>query len=68
MADRKQFLVDSKPDPELLNMLAKAREKSVTDDDLQEQKISFAFGNALNIDCVTKDSVRHSSKHIRLRA
>lgn len=68
MADRKQFLATSKGDPELLRLIAKARESSVTEEDLQEQRVSFAFGNALNRDCVTKDSVRYSSLNTRLRA
>lgn len=68
MADRKQFLGASKGDAELIRLLAKARETEVTEKDLQEQRVSFAFGNALNRDLVTKDSVRYSSEHSRLRA
>lgn len=68
MADRKQFLAASKGDPELLRLIAKAKESSVSEEDLQEQRVSFAFGNALNRDFVTKDSVRYSSMHTRLRA
>lgn len=68
MADRKQFILDSKASPELLDLLQKAKETSVTEADLQEQRLSFAFGNALNRDFVTKDSVRYTSQHTRLRA
>lgn len=67
MADRKQFLADSTPDPELMRLLSETRSKTVSEDDLREQRVSFAFGNALNIESVTKDSVRHSSLHISLR-
>ena len=68
MADRKQFITDSKPNQQLLELLQKAREVSVSEADLQEQRVSFAFGNALNREFVTKDSVRYTSEHSRLRA
>jgi len=40
--------------------------KPVTEEELQEQRISFAFGNAPDSPLITKDSVRLASKHIRL--
>lgn len=66
MADRKHFQNVKAADPELLRLLEAARAKSVTEEELQEQRISFAFGNAPQSDRITKDSVRHASKHIRL--
>ena len=68
MAERKQFINDSKANPELLELLQKAKGTAVTEADLQEQRLSFAFGNALNRDFVTKDSVRCTSQNSRLRA
>lgn len=68
MADRKQFVADLTPDPELLSLLTSAQSHTVSDDELREQRVSFAFGNAMNLESVTKESVRHSSEHIRLRA
>lgn len=68
MADRKQFLTASKPNPELLRLIAAAKQQVVSEEDLQEQRVSFAFGNALNRDFVTKDSVRHTAQNTRLRA
>lgn len=68
MADRKQFLSVLRPDPELVGMLDRARERPVTEAQLQEQRISFAFGNAMGAEDITKESVREASKHIRLRA
>ena len=57
-----------KPDPELVQLLKAAAETIVTEEDLREQRISFAFGNApANAKDITKDSVRHASAHIRLR-
>ncbi len=66
MVDRKQFLSHSKSDPELLDLLKNT--KKVTEEELHEQRVSFAFGNAMNADGITKDSVRKTSQSIRLRA
>jgi hypothetical protein len=66
MADRKQFLNSAPADPELLNLLDASRNIPVTEDELREQRISFAFGNAPDSDLITKESVRHTSQHIRL--
>jgi hypothetical protein len=67
MADRKQFENVPAPDPELTRLLDASRTKAVTEEELHEQRISFAFGNALGSERITKDSVRHASKHIKLR-
>ncbi len=65
MADRKQFFGEIKTDPDLKKMLENA--STVTEEDLREQRISFAFGNApANATSITKESVRHASKHISL--
>jgi hypothetical protein len=67
MADRKQFLGVAAPNQELLDILAAVKDKPVTEEELHEQRISFAFGNApANATLITKDSVRHASKNIRL--
>jgi len=66
MADRKQFLGVTKVDAESMRILNKARDRTVTDEELREQRISFAFGNSLNSQTITKDSVRQASKSIRL--
>jgi hypothetical protein len=69
MADRKQFFGDLTPDPELAELLRAANQTQVTEDDLREQRISFAFGNApADAKNITKDSVRHTSEHIRLKS
>jgi hypothetical protein len=68
MAERKQFLSMPPPDPELGRLLDAARQRPVTEAELREQRISFAFGNAMEADDITKDSVREASEHIRLRA
>jgi hypothetical protein len=67
MADRKQFLGNIKVNPELKKVLETSRSKQVTEDELQEQRISFAFGNApASAPNITKDSVRQTSKKVRL--
>lgn len=69
MADRKQFIGDIKANPELLRVLEKSREIPVTEAELREQRISFAFGNApADAKDITKDSVRHASENIQLRS
>ena len=67
MADRKQFQNVRDPNPELVRLLDTARNRPVTEDELQEQRISFAYGNApASAALITKESVRHASKHIKL--
>ena len=66
MADRKQFLGVVDSSEALLRLLGETRDRVVTDDELREQRVSFAFGNSLNSDRITKDSVRQASQSIRL--
>jgi hypothetical protein len=68
MADRKQFQNMPAPDPELTRLLSESRERVVTEEELQEQRVSFAFGNApaSASSRITKESVRAASRHIRL--
>ncbi len=67
MAARKQFQSTLAVKPELKRLLEEAHGKSVSEADLHEQRISFAFGNAPPSDLITKDSVRFASEHIRLK-
>ncbi len=66
MADRKQFENVSKPDPELMRALDSLRGKVISEEELREQRISFAFGNAPASHLITKESVRLASQKIRL--
>jgi hypothetical protein len=69
MADRKPFIGPIKSDPELKRLLEESRRSPVTEEELHEQRISFAFGNApANAKNITKDSVRKTSQNIRLLA
>jgi hypothetical protein len=67
MAHRKQFQKVPDPDPELMRLWNESR--NVTEEELREQRVSFAFGNApvSSYDRITKDSVRTASTHIRLQ-
>ena len=67
MADRKQFLNIQPADPKLVSALEASRDKQVTEEELHEQRISFAFGNAPESELITKDSVRRASKKISIR-
>jgi hypothetical protein len=68
MADRKQFDNVPTPNAELARLLEETRGKQITEEELREQRISFAFGNApFNSERITKESVRESSKRISLK-
>jgi hypothetical protein len=66
MAARKQFQSNLTVDPELEALLREARTRVVSEEELREQRISFAYGNAMS-DSITKESVRWSAEHIRLK-
>ena len=67
MAARKQFQSKLTVSPELAELLEKAKTAQVSEDELREQRVSFAYGNALKSDRITKDSVRRASQNIRLK-
>ena len=66
MSDRRQFQSSLTTSPELQRLIDEARKREVSEEELQEQRVSFAFGNAPRDSASTKDSVRNSSQHIRL--
>lgn len=66
MANRKQFLGETKLDQELVALLNVARENPVTEEQLKEQRVSFAFGNSPDSNFITKESVRKTSHSVRL--
>lgn len=67
MADRKQFQSSLTVSPRLQQLLEQARGRELTEAELQEQRVSFAFGNAPNSSLITKESVRRTSQNIRLK-
>jgi len=66
MADRKQFQSNLALTPELAELLQAASRNPVTEEELREQRVSFAFGNAPENALITKDSVRWASENISL--
>jgi hypothetical protein len=66
MADRKPFIRRATVNEGLMKRIAESRKTPLTEEVLQEQRVSFAYGNALSPDATSKDSVRNSSNHIRL--
>ena len=68
MAARKQFIKRSQPNAALTQVLLEARDRVVTEAELAEQRISFAFGNAEERIEITKDTVRAASTRTKLFA
>ena len=66
MADRKQFLGTAEVDPELQRLLEATKDRVATEEELREQRISFAFGNALGSESITRESVKEASEHLKL--
>ena len=67
MAVRKQAAVRTEVRGDLTELLERRRGKKVTEEELHEQRISFAFGQAMNLDHITKDSIRTTSQRVRLK-
>ena len=67
MAARKQFQSSLSVSPDLKLLLSNVQDREVTEQELQEQRVSFAFGNSPQSDLITKDSVRYASEHIKLK-
>jgi hypothetical protein len=54
------------PRPELEKLLEASRRSKITEEELQEQRISFAYGNAPEGSKITKDSARKAASRIRI--
>ena len=66
MVARKMVVKPAPARPELDKLVRRSLETGVTDEQLQEQRISFAYGNAPEGSRITKDSVRKAAKRVRL--
>ena len=67
MAARKATIRPAPLRPELEALLEEARKTGVTDEQLQEQRASFAYGNAsAGSTAITKESARDASRRNRL--
>jgi hypothetical protein len=67
MAIRKSALKAAPARPELDRLLQQARETGVTDEQLFEQRISFAYGNAPEGSSITKETARNAANSILMR-
>ena len=52
------------PRPELERLLEATRQSKITEAELREQRISFAYGNAPEGSKITKDSARKAASRI----
>ncbi len=68
MVARKSVLKPAPKRPELDHLVAASIKAGVTDEQLAEQRVSFAYGNAPEGSRITKDSVRMASQSIRVGA
>ena len=66
MAERQPTLRPPTAHPELDRLLDEALKRPITNEELEEQRVSFAFGNAPEGSRITKDSVRAASKTMRI--
>lgn len=66
MAERKSALKRAPKRPQLQALLEHAKTVNVTDEDLQEQRASFVYGNAPKGSRITKQSAREAIKRIRV--
>ena len=67
MAIRKSALTPAPARPELDRLLQQARETGVTNEQLFEQRISFAYGNAPENSGITKETARTAANSILMR-
>lgn len=66
MAERKAALRRAPKRPELEKLLEDAKQVVLTDEQLQEQRASFIYGNAPKGSRITKESATKASKSIRV--
>jgi len=66
MAERKSALRRAPDRPELRQKLEDARSVIMTEEQLQEQRVSFVYGNAPEGSKITKESARKAAQNIRL--
>ena len=66
MAERKPSITRAPKRPELEKLMLKDKEAGVSDAVLEEQRASFAYGNAPKGSRITKASARSATKSLRL--
>lgn len=66
MAERKSALKRAPDRPELCKLLQRAQTVVMTDEQLQEQRASFVYGNAPKGSRITKESAVRAANRIRV--
>ncbi len=66
MAERKTALKRAPDRPDLTQKLENAKSVKLTEEQLQEQRASFAYGNAPEGSRITKESARKATQQIRI--
>ena len=66
MAARKSFLTVAPESEEFGRVIAEVAKRGVTEAQLSEQRVSFAYGNAPDGSASSKEAVRAESKHNKL--
>lgn len=67
MAVRKSVLKSAPSRPELDRLLAQAKHRTITDEQLREQRVSFVYGNAPENSGITKESARRAASGVLMR-
>lgn len=68
MAERKSALTRAPERPRLQELLERAKKINMTDEQLQEQRASFVYGNAPKGSRITKESALRAVHRIRVTA
>ena len=68
MAERKMALNRAPKRPELEKLLEHAKTVHLTDEEIQEQRASFVYGNAPKESRITKESAKKAASRIRVTA
>jgi hypothetical protein len=66
MAERKSVLKPAPRRPELERLLEESKKIGITDEELREQRVSFAYGNAPKGSRITRESAKAASLRIRV--
>lgn len=66
MAERKSALKRAPARPELDKLLEREKQTGVTEAQLHEQRISFAYGNAPKGSRITKEAAKQAAENIKV--
>ena len=66
MAERKPSISRAPRRPALEELIEQSKATAITEEELEEQRVSFAYGNAPKGSRITKASARSASKSLRI--